>query len=511
MMRAIFPRNRTMWQAWALTLIAAGLVRPAPVRGQEVPYVGEITEPKVLVRSFTGHTFYPVGELKQGDRVQVEEVFFAWSKIVPPKGVYSYISRAFVDARGDGTTGVVNADRAAVRAASLEGPADSYRVQLYLHAGDEVKIVGEEGGFYKIEPPKGAFVYLPPGSVRRVTEGRAAAAPDEPAEPTEPQPRPPSESKPAKPQPPAEPETEAKPSVEPPQPAAVAPEPAPVPTPPEQPPAPPAPPPTEAQADPHVALGVPDTAPPAATAVEDQMPPADDPALRDLEQQMKAALQQPLEHQPIERLLGAYEVMAANADLSLHDRRIVTARIAQLRRNRRLVEAVTEAALLKAELQAARRAEAEALEPAGPADYVAVGRLLASNVYDGRHLPRLLRLVEPSGRGVGRTIAYLDPRGSVTPLRLVGKLVGIVGEMHYDPALKLKVIEIEKIDLLEPAAAAATVAPAEAATDETTATTAETTPAPTSAAEESPAQPEPPAETAPSTEPEPAPEPEPFK
>ena len=78
-------------------------------------------------RAGAGRSFYSVGELKKGTPVTVDEVVFGWYKIKPPQGIYSYISRAFVDAYGDGKTGKVNTNRAAVRASSVNGPGESYR------------------------------------------------------------------------------------------------------------------------------------------------------------------------------------------------------------------------------------------------------------------------------------------------------------------------------------------------------------------------------------------------
>jgi hypothetical protein len=144
----------------------------APVRAQEVPFEGTISEDDVKVRAGAGRTFYIVGSLPKGTKVTVDEVIFGWHKVQPTTGVYSYISKAFVDAKGDGKVGEVNKDASPVNAASLDGPGDSYRNQLNLNKGDTVQIVGEDGSFYKIAPPnlgatKRAYVYLPPGSIRR--------------------------------------------------------------------------------------------------------------------------------------------------------------------------------------------------------------------------------------------------------------------------------------------------------------------------------------------------------
>jgi len=87
-----------------------------------------------------------------------------------------------------------------------------------------------------------------------------------------------------------------------------------------------------------------------------------------------------------------------------------------------------------------------ALESSG--NYVAVGRVMASSVYDGTRLPLLLRLQEPS---TGRTIAYLQPNsggGARDAQRHIGQLVGIVGTKAYDGSLRLTLINVERIEAL---------------------------------------------------------------
>lgn len=138
---------------------------------QEVPFQGMVVK-DVQVRAGAGETFYVVGQLPQGAVVTVDEVIFGWHKIVSPPGTYSYISQEDLRLSSDGQIGSVVASRAPVKAASTQGPGDSYRRQIYLLQGDLVQIVDQEGGFFKIVPPNGAYVFLPPGSVERVAPGQ---------------------------------------------------------------------------------------------------------------------------------------------------------------------------------------------------------------------------------------------------------------------------------------------------------------------------------------------------
>ena len=80
-------------------------------------------------------------------------------------------------------------------------------------------------------------------------------------------------------------------------------------------------------------------------------------------------------------------------------------------------------------------------------DYVAVGRLDASTIYDGKRLPKLFRLRDLS---TGRTVGYLRPSNKVKLPEMLGHLIGIVGEKSYDGGLRLNVLTPRRIDMLEP-------------------------------------------------------------
>src|SRR5690606_17879469 len=147
------------WIALGTTLAAA----------QDEPFVGVVVEDRIELRAGAGGTFYVVGHLTRGQTVNVAKVEYGWNKIVPPQGVYSYIAKGFVNRQGDGSTGVVTRDRAAITAAGIGdvSPGDSYRRQVEAKLGDKVQIVGEAGDYYRIQPPPGAYVFAPPGSIRR--------------------------------------------------------------------------------------------------------------------------------------------------------------------------------------------------------------------------------------------------------------------------------------------------------------------------------------------------------
>jgi outer membrane biosynthesis protein TonB len=410
--------------------------------GQEVPFTGVVNQNQTDVRAGAADRYYRVGELDKGQLVRVDEVIVGWYKITPPKGVYSFISKAFVDAKGDGSVGVVNTDRSKAYAADINGPAGSYRVQAILNEGDGVQIVGEEGSHYRIVAPSNAYVYLPPGSVRRALAMEIEAA-EEPVE--------------AEPEPAPEPQREPEPVVETaPQPVVavpvvpVEPEPVVVEAPVVEVPVEQAP---EPVAEPEAAVEVePESEEASVEALEDML---DEPeaaqaepvvvevkSLSELEAEFESVQELPLEDRPLGELIAQYEALQAAGGLTQNQTYRVASRLASLRHDFEIVQGLNAIAEAREPL-----AQAET-QPADAVSYDAVGRLLASSVYDGKTLPRMYRLADPA---TGRAVAYIRPGGPVDTTSHLGRLVGVQGEQAYDPALKLKVLTVKRIDTLQAA------------------------------------------------------------
>ncbi len=482
---AIHRAFSTLFQTLALLTL---LLAPALALAQATPFVGEIVEDTVDVRAGAGTVYYTVGQLKKGDRVKVVDVFYGWYKIEPPKGINSYISKGFVDAKGDGKTGVVSAGEAAVKAADPKGPAVSYRTQVDLKRGETVQILGEDASFYKIAPPKGAYVYVAPSALRRAenntmpdatTETPATPATTETTTTTTPA-TPATSETPSTPVTPTvtttpqtpvtttstviatTPETPVVPSTPG---TTVAPEvvvtPA-VPVVPSTPTTPeitlvePATPATSVATTP----ATPETALTNIVAPETAISAAQ--AFDRAEKLFAEAMEQRLEEQPLDRLARLYANLLQDARLSPQQQYTVKVRLAQLDRNAKLAAAIGEAAKLRQRMDddarqlAEKEAAAKAQQTSTPAELIStknydlVGQLMASAVYDGSSLPRLYRLIEPASF---RTLAYVRPGQQVDPNRFLGNTVGIIGQATFDPALKLNIIEVKSIDLLGPAEA----------------------------------------------------------
>jgi hypothetical protein len=88
---------------------------------------------------------------------------FSWSRIVPPAGSFSWISKQYVNIDpSNPTIGTVTGDAVRVYAGSEQlKPIHSTTVQLKFNRGDKVRLLGEEeGDYYKIAPPAGTYLWI---------------------------------------------------------------------------------------------------------------------------------------------------------------------------------------------------------------------------------------------------------------------------------------------------------------------------------------------------------------
>ena len=425
--------------AFAAIIALVTLITASDTLGQTAPFIGVVKQEKLEVRSGAGRAYYIVGELKRGDMVRVEKVLFnqTWYQVRVPGDIYSYVSKVFVNAQADGGTGTVNSDRTEFKAASLRGPGESYRVQGTLSNGDTVKIIAEEGNFYKIRSPKDAYVFIPAGTLREATAEDLKAAGEEPAKP-DPKPEP-------KPQP-APVEVNPTPPVKPVPPVEVGPVPEPKPQPivvPEPKPQPKPQPEPKPEPKPLVPgiEGWPD-----APDVKVQTPARSD-ALKNLENKVLAYFSLPVTEQPLDKMANAYSELKKTKGLPRIDEQIIDVRLRLIERRRQIVDTIQRAKVAEGKTLARTVVPEEVASPDLPEKYAAVGILRASAVYNGDSLPLLYRLVDASTND--RTIAYVAPNRGANLGAMLNQLIGVTGQKTYDRALRLNVIEMKKAVPLE--------------------------------------------------------------
>ncbi len=180
------------------TIVMAGLCMaqaetadPNAAASQHVtyPYIGEITANNVMVRSGPGRHYYHCARVNKGDRLKVVASQFTWSRIVPPTGTFSWVSKQYVDINTDNPDyGTINS-QARIWAGSPElRPLHSTSLQMKLEKDDTVRLLGEElDGYYKIVPPEGAYLWVSSQFIQPAENTAPPAPAQEPAAPAAPQ------------------------------------------------------------------------------------------------------------------------------------------------------------------------------------------------------------------------------------------------------------------------------------------------------------------------------------
>ncbi|MCK4340184.1 MAG: SH3 domain-containing protein, partial [Phycisphaerae bacterium] len=102
---------------------------------------------------------------------------FGWHRVLPPEGVFSYVSAAHVERQSE-TEGLVavRSGTLRVRVGSLVRELDPLKseVQTLLERGTPVRIVGAQGEWLKIVPPEGVYLYVSDKYVQQVSDEVAA-------------------------------------------------------------------------------------------------------------------------------------------------------------------------------------------------------------------------------------------------------------------------------------------------------------------------------------------------
>lgn len=127
------------------------------------PHFAEVTGSNVYVRSGAGTAYYFCGKISAPAKVIVVDEKHDWSKIVPPAGSFSWISKNYVEAdEKNPNIGFVTGDNVRVWAGSdYVEPMRSHSLQTKLNTGDQVEFAGEEkGDYYKIAPPPGSHLWM---------------------------------------------------------------------------------------------------------------------------------------------------------------------------------------------------------------------------------------------------------------------------------------------------------------------------------------------------------------
>ena len=183
------------------------------------------------------------------------------------------------------------------------------------------------------------------------------------------------------------------------------------------------------------------------------------PSMRDLESAYAAVLAQKASMAEVDPLIGEHERYLAAMDKGEAsgddlDREVLVAHLellkirADLQKSMLRIEGVRE----QAEQSIVRINEGfEGIDRSS--EYVVVGRLTTSVVYDGKRLPLLYR-VQSIDENSGRTLAYVVPVKGLDLSGSLGSIVGVAGSARVDASSRLNIVTPGRIDRLQSTASA---------------------------------------------------------
>ena len=335
------------------------------------PYVAEINADIVNVRSGPGTNYYACGKLKKNDRVTVVGSHFSWSRIVPPPGNFSWISRRYVKISDDNTNVGVLTDEARVYVGTEEkDPIRSTRTQFKLNKGDRVKLLGElKSDYYKIAPPTGAYRWVSTRFTKPVASGvEIPPVPDPPV-----------------------------------------------------------------VIDINSVVTTPTAPTPPTTPTPNEVPVPSDPSFMEqfhaLREKLDVERKKPLEEQNYDEIEKALNELSENKAAGKASRYATHALklIGRFKLAFRIAkdDAIGDESIkkIRANIAAAREARLAEIKQVGK--YAAVGKLQVSNVYGSGSQTKYYRIVSPRNR----TVCYAVPVTGLDLKRFIGKKVGLIGEI----------------------------------------------------------------------------------
>jgi len=114
---------------------------------EQFPFLGEVSRGPVNVRAGANINFEVVDKLSQGAEVVVLGKSYEWYKVQLPSTASGFIRADYIKASGK--TGVVSGNKVNIRA-----KADSESAILgQVHKGEQVKLIAQANGWWKLEPP----------------------------------------------------------------------------------------------------------------------------------------------------------------------------------------------------------------------------------------------------------------------------------------------------------------------------------------------------------------------
>ncbi len=424
LLASILSASAIQFATPSIVFAQAGAPAIAEPEMNQFQFSAMVNADNVYVRSGPSENDYPVVKLNMSGMVIVVGNKFDWMKVLPPEGTYCLVGKAWIDKRGDGTVGRVRDDatNVNVRIGSTLNNMIT-KVAMQLKAGDDVQIIGEQDEYFKIAPPAGTFMYIHKkfvDPVKRVEvindNGKLAVKPlDAPLPKT-------SDIKKTDEQTTVTDNTktnETNTSN------------------------------TTSTLEPAVAKT--DNAGPS-TQPSVQQATASESSFDSLEAKFEEASKLPLENQPIDELLVAYQKVVSDKQVPESMLRIAEFRVKGLSVRKDALAQYLSTKKMRTELaEKGKPVEVEGKEieqklvEAQVKQFTAVGTLRPSSLpYGGRVL---YRLTDPTS---SRTVIYVNT-DDPNVIKYEGMFIGIKGDITEDTVRKIKFISPKSTDQLDPA------------------------------------------------------------
>lgn len=461
--------NSTLrWMAPCSAIVLAATSASAQVADIRAAYAC-VTSEKALLRCSDSDRFYQVAELTRAAIVVVDGEGGGWSRVRYPAGTPAFVRAE--DARVEGTEIVLTQASRLKAAHGTAGYEGSYKALLStpLAAGAKLKLIepakdptGAING-YKVIAPESARGFVESRHLRRATEAEIEAFRGKSGAPALP-------SGPA-----------AAPGTTPPTPPATGPVPAPSPEPgagalpaldggkPEpseliapmqpgqgQPTTTPVPGEATPAAGPEATPGTTPAGGPeggSAPVVITPKPPEQDRVIataQKLEQTFQAVWRQPILESEFDELIAEYDRAIEGTP---SERPSLLAALQSRRQalevRRQFRDVVRRQAEERAAIDKSRAESDKTLESlAASRYYTIIGQVQPSLIYDGKQLPLMYRIVSVGGV-TPRTLGYLRKSDKVELDKVVGQVVGVIGDAQLDRSLQLNLITPVQVDVLK--------------------------------------------------------------
>ena len=459
-------------------LTPAAIVATAHGQVQTVtPYYASVTVDKATVRCGDNDRFYKVGELATGDIVMVDGEGSSWSRISYPSNLYAFVKVEDVKVDGGNATLTTASKLKAANVTAGFQPSWKSLLDVPLAQGATLKVLepvkeGESVVGYKVAAPESARTFVETRVLRRATDAEVAAFKTKGGVPALPAGTP---SNPGT-------TTPAKPTTD------VVPGPG---SPVNAPNGNPGVVPSSTPVKPVIQDGqgvTPVVSQPVDATGENKPIAATEPkerpvsSLEALDARFKEVWKQAQVSSEVGEMLAEFQrtLDETPAD-QVGRRRVLQSRITALQTRLDLNNRIREQEEARAKLDSTKTELQKQMEvwERGRV-YTIVGELRPSTVYDGKNLPLMYRVVSVGSTNV-KTLGYLKPTKDMDLTRMLGQVVGVIGDATLDRSLKLNIISPVKVEVLRSSPTTETAAPATAATPEKT---EKTTPAKTANVEE---------------------------